>query len=114
MSHCFCASAPGAIGEIPEIVPQEPQRGGSGGLTESDGQATLRKKLDVEFRPNRALGACNPPCAYLGRQQEPMIGSMLPFGIVVQQTDPGVEVAAVDPVGSMAGVANPKSTAVAG
>jgi hypothetical protein len=42
---------------MPEIVPQEPQRGGSGGLAESDGQATLRKKLDVEFRPNRALGA---------------------------------------------------------
>jgi len=65
----------------------------------------------VEFRSNRALGACNPPCAYLGRQQVPMIGSMLPYGIVVQQTDPGVE---VDPVGSMAGVANQESTAVAG
>jgi uncharacterized protein (DUF302 family) len=114
MSYCFRASAPGAIKEMPEIVPQEPQRGGSGGLTESGGQATLRKKLDMEFLPNRALGACNPPCAYLGRQQGPMIGSMLPCGIVVQQTDPGAEVAAVDPVGSMAGAANPNSTAVAG
>jgi hypothetical protein len=57
MGYCFRATAPGTIGEIPEIVPQEPQRGGCGGLTESDGQAALRKKLDVEFRPNRALGA---------------------------------------------------------
>lgn len=51
MSYYFRATASGTIGKALEITPQEPQHEGSSGLTESDGQATLRKKLDVEFRP---------------------------------------------------------------
>lgn len=51
MSYCLRPTVSRTIGEALEIAPQEPQHEGSGGLTESGGQATLRKKLDVEFRP---------------------------------------------------------------
>jgi hypothetical protein len=67
----------------------------------------------VEFRPYLTFGVCNPPVAYLERQQEPMIGTKPPCTAIVQQTDPGAEIAAVGPVASMAGGANPASTAVA-
>ena len=85
------------------------QRHGFGILTEIDVQATLKKKLDVDFRPYRILGACNPQMAYQALQAEDRIGTMLPCNVIVQQREGGkVEVSAVDPVASMQAVENPK------
>jgi len=71
-------------------------------------KATLKKKMDVEFRPYRILGACNPPFAFQALQAEDKIGTMLPCNVVVQEKAPGkVEVTAIDPVASMAAVDNP-------
>ena len=87
---------------------------GFGVLTEIDVQATLKKKLDVAFRPYRILGACNPKFAYEALQEEDKIGTMLPCNVVVQQRDGGkVEISAVDPVASMQAVGNKKLAAVA-
>ena len=81
------------------------KRHGFGVLTEIDVQATLKKKLNVDFRPYRILGACNPQMAYRALQMEDKIGTMLPCNVIVQQHEDGmVEVSAVDPVASMQAV----------
>jgi uncharacterized protein (DUF302 family) len=86
------------------------KRHGFGVLTEIDVQATLKKKLDVDFRPYRILGACNPQLAYQALQAEDRIGTMLPCNVIVQQREGGkVEVSAVDPVASMQAVEKPKA-----
>jgi uncharacterized protein (DUF302 family) len=81
---------------------------GFGLLTDIDVQATLKKKLDVSFRPYRILGACNPGMAHKALLAEDKIGTMLPCNVVVQELPSGkVEVSAVDPVASMQAVENP-------
>lgn len=80
---------------------------GFGILTEIDVKATLKRKLDVDFRPYLILGACNPKLAHQALQHEDKIGTMLPCNVIVQQLDGGrVEIAAVDPVASMQSVGN--------
>jgi len=81
---------------------------GFGVLTDIDVKATLKAKLDVDFRPYRILGACNPKMAYKALQTEDKIGTMLPCNVVLQQRANGkVEISAVDPVASMQSVGNP-------
>ena len=83
-------------------------------LSEIDVQATLKQKLDVEFRPYRILGACNPKFAHQALQAEDKIGTMLPCNVIIQQRDDqSVEVSAVDPVASMQAVDNPALTDIA-
>jgi len=79
---------------------------GFGVLTEIDVSATMKKKLDVDFRPYRILGACSPHHAYQALSAEDKIGAMLPCNVIVQQVANGVEVAAVDPIASMSAVEN--------
>jgi len=80
---------------------------GFGVLTEIDVATTLKKKLDVDFRPYKILGACNPPAAHQALQTEDKIGAMLPCNVIVQAAENGqTEVAAVDPVASMQAVEN--------
>jgi uncharacterized protein (DUF302 family) len=76
-------------------------------LTDIDVKEALKKKLDVDFRNYRILGACNPPYAYKALQTEDKIGTMLPCNIIIQETeDNKVEVAAIDPVASMQAIDN--------
>jgi len=83
-------------------------RHGFGVLTEIDVTATLKKKLDADFKPYRILGACSPAHAYRALQAEDKIGAMLPCNVIVQQhTDGTVEVSAIDPIASMQAVENP-------
>ena len=80
---------------------------GFGVLTEIDVQATLKKKLDVDFRKYRILGACNPDFAYRALLAEDKIGTMLPCSVIVQEQEESVvEVAAVDPIASMQAIQN--------
>ena len=98
-----------AFEEAVEKVTEELKKEGFGVLTEIDVQATLKKKLDVDFRKYRILGACNPPFAHKALQAENKIGAMLPCNVIVQELDNGkTEVAAVDPVASMLAVENDK------
>jgi uncharacterized protein (DUF302 family) len=93
-----------AIEKVTEALKQE----GFGILTEIDVKETLKKKLDVDFRPYKILGACNPPFAHKALQAEDKVGIMLPCNVIVQEKENGVEIAAVDPVASMQAIDNPK------
>ncbi len=89
-------------------VIDELKKEGFGILTDIDVQKTLKKKLDVDFKKYRILGACNPPFAYKALQAESRIGTMLPCNVIVQETEGGeVEVSAIDPIASMQAVQNP-------
>lgn len=83
------------------------QKHGFGVLTDIDVQATLKSKIGQDFRPYRILGACSPTMAFEALQLEPHVGVMLPCNVIVQQTDAGVEVAAINPAASMMAIDNP-------
>jgi uncharacterized protein (DUF302 family) len=94
-----------AVRHTVEVLKNE----GFGIITEIDVKDTLEKKLGVEFRNYRILGACNPKLAHEALQLEDKVGTMLPCNVVVQDAGKGkVEVAAIDPVASMAAIENPR------
>ncbi|GMR24710.1 MAG: DUF302 domain-containing protein [Acidobacteriota bacterium] len=108
MTYYFSKILKLSFDEAVEHTTEELQKDGFGILTEIDVKATLKKKLDVDFRNYKILGACNPPFAYKALEAESRIGMMLPCNVIVQETADGtVEVAAVDPIASMQAVDNP-------
>jgi uncharacterized protein (DUF302 family) len=95
-------------------VTEELKKEGFGILTEIDVKETLKKKLDVDFRKYKILGACNPQFAHQALLTEDTIGTMLPCNVIVQERENGkVEVSAVDPVASMMAIKNEKLGEVA-
>jgi uncharacterized protein (DUF302 family) len=87
---------------------------GFGVLTEIDVKDTLKKKLDVEFRPYKILGACNPPLAHRALSAAADVGLLLPCNVTVSQPEPGrVEIALIDPLSMLSLMDNPDLQAVA-
>jgi len=108
MAYYFSKILKMPFDEAVEHTTEELKKEGFGILTEIDVKATLKKKLDVDFRNYKILGACNPPFAHKALEAEDKIGTMLPCNVIVQETGDGtVEVSAVDPVASMQAVDNP-------
>ena len=100
--------------KVIEKVTEELKNEGFGILTEIDVKETLKKKLDVDFKKYKILGACNPPYAHKALEAEDKIGTMLPCNVIVQETEEGtVEVAAVNPMASMQAVENEQLKEVA-
>lgn len=114
MSYYFNQKIKGTFAEALERVSESLKKEEFGILTEIDVKETLKKKLGVEFKNYKILGACNPPLAYQALLTENKIGVMLPCNVVIQEIEGGeVEVAAVDPVASMQAVDNPELLKIA-
>jgi uncharacterized protein (DUF302 family) len=114
MSYYFAKTLTGtdfdaAVNRVTEVLKEH----GFGVLTQIDVKATMKQKLDADFHDYLILGACNPQMAHQALTHENKIGTMLPCNVVVQTTDDGIEVAAVDPVASMQAIDNPELGEVA-
>ncbi|HPE77817.1 MAG TPA: DUF302 domain-containing protein [Draconibacterium sp.] len=93
--------------EAIEKVTAELKNEGFGVLTEIDVKETLKKKIDVDFKKYKILGACNPHFAHKVLTKEDKIGVFLPCNVVVEEHENGeVEVSAVDPIASMLAIEN--------
>ena len=87
---------------------------GFGILTEIDVKATLKKKIDVDFRPYRILGACNPPLAYQALKTAPQVGLLLPCNVTVSKVAAGkTEVSLVNPMSLVEFTGNPDLQSIA-
>ncbi len=87
---------------------------GFGVLTEIDVKETLKKKLDVDFRPYKILGACNPPLAYRALSTAPEVGLLLPCNVTVSYVEENVtEVSIIDPLSMLGFVQHPDLEPVA-
>jgi len=107
MSYYFSKKLNVSFEDAVEQTSQALKEEGFGILSDIDIRGTLKKKLGVEFKQYRILGACNPPLAHKALTAEDKIGLMLPCNVVVIEQEHGVvEVAAVDPVASMQAVDN--------
>jgi uncharacterized protein (DUF302 family) len=108
MSYYFSKTVSVSFDKAVEKVTAELKVEGFGILTEIDVKETLKKKLNMDFRRYKILGACNPSSAYKALTAENKIGTMLPCNVIVQEISDGqVEVTAIDPLASMQAVENP-------
>ncbi|MDA8394129.1 MAG: DUF302 domain-containing protein [Candidatus Dormibacteraeota bacterium] len=87
--YAFSVSVQLAIPEAEEAVRRELAAEGFGVLTEIDVRATLREKLDLDFRPYRILGACNPDLAHRALRADPRVGVLLPCNVVLEEERAG-------------------------
>jgi uncharacterized protein (DUF302 family) len=114
-SYAFKTRVAGRFDETVQRVEAELKKEGFGVLTVIDVRETLKRKLDVDFRPYTILGACNPQNAFAALSVETDIGLMLPCNVIVYGGDDGgTVVAAIDPVASMQAVGNPALAVSAG
>lgn len=108
MSYYFNKVLLMSFDDVVTLTAEKLKEQGFGIITEIDVTKTLKSKIGVEFRPYRILGACNPALAHEALKLEDKVGTMLPCNVIVQELAPGrVEVAAINPVASMAAVDNP-------
>ena len=114
MGYYFSKTVQTTFDDAVSRVTEELKKEGFGVLTSIDVKETLKKKIDVDFRNYRILGACNPQFAYQALQAEDKIGTMLPCSVIVQEIEGvGAEIAAIDPAASMQAVGNPALAKIA-
>jgi uncharacterized protein (DUF302 family) len=113
-TYYFSRTIDADLAQAEERVTSALKEAGFGVLTEIDVGATLKKKIGVDFRPYKILGACNPKMAHQALQAEDKIGVMLPCNVILQDAGDGkTEIAAIDPEASMQAVGNPSLIKIA-
>ena len=109
MTYYFAKTLAAGFDDAVRRTTEALKQQGFGIITEIDVKDTLKKKINVDFRNCRILGACNPALAHEALQVEDKVGTMLPCNVVVQDLGDGrSEVAAIDPVASMQAIDNPR------
>lgn len=109
MTYYFAKTLNVGFEDAVRLTTEALKQEGFGVITEIDVQDTFKKKIGVDFRDYRILGACNPHMAHEALQIEDKVGTMLPCNVVVQDLGGGrVEIAAIDPVASMMAIENPQ------
>lgn len=109
MSYYFARTLSVGFDKAVQRTTEALKHEGFGIITEIDVKDTFKKKINVDFRSYRILGACNPALAHEALQIEDKVGTMLPCNVVVQDIGGGrTEVAAIDPVASMQAIDNPR------
>ena len=93
----FSVQLPGDYDQSLPIVIEALKAEGFGVITEIDVKATLRKKLDQDFRRYIILGACNPPLAHKALESDPLVGLMLPCNVTVEENEKGTLVNLINP-----------------
>lgn len=109
MSYYFAKTIAADFDDAVQRTTDALKEEGFGITTEIDVKETFGKKLGIDFRKYRILGACNPALAHEALEIEDKVGTMLPCNVVVQDAGDGkTEVAAIDPVASMQAIDNPR------
>ena len=94
-------------------ITEELQKEGFGIVTQFDVNKALKEKLDVDFRPYRIMGACNPAFALKSIQAEDKIGTILPCNVMLQEVEGGTEIAIINPISMVSGIDNDEMKAIA-
>ncbi len=94
-------------------VTEELQKEGFGTVTQFDVNKALKEKLNVDFRPYRILGACNPTFALRSINAENKIGTILPCNVMLQEVKNGIEIAIINPKSMVSDIDNDEMKAIA-
>ncbi len=101
------------IEKATELIKAELQKEGFGIVTQFDVNKALKEKMDLDFRPYRILGACNPPFALKSINAEDKIGTLLPCNVMLQEENGKTEIAIINPVAMMQSVENDEMLKIA-
>ncbi|MDP1728513.1 MAG: DUF302 domain-containing protein [Bacteroidota bacterium] len=109
MNYHFSKTIESNMEQAVEKVTAELKKEGFGILMDIDIQKIFKEKIDVDYRPYRILGTCNPNIGHKVLQIDEVMGVFLPCHIVVQETEKGkIKISAIDPIAPMSAVANPE------
>jgi len=95
-------------------ITEELQKEGFGIVTQFDVDNALKEKLNYDFRKYRILGACNPAFALRSINTEPLIGTILPCNVMLQEVEGGIEIAIINPKIMVSDINNVEMKAIAG
>jgi uncharacterized protein (DUF302 family) len=109
MNYHFSKTIESTMDSAIEKITAELKKEGFGILMDINIQKTFKEKIDVDFRPYRILGTCNPNIGHEVLQIDDVMGVFLPCHVIVQEIEKGkVKISAIDPIAPMSAVANPK------